>query len=226
MQIGNFSFYSQDNFNAWKEKTHISQDLETNSFSKDDSSIQTTEDNQEKQEEDKNTQIVNGKELETDEVQYVRELESIDRNVKAHEAAHIAAGAGVVSGGASYGYTRGPDGKMYATSGEVPISMKKGKTPEETIQNARQIVAAAMAPADPSPQDYKVAASAMQMESQARTEQAQEQAQKNEETFKKQEEQEQQDQEKPFFDDSKRQYALQTYTQNQTSYQPKIEIAG
>lgn len=223
MQIKNTSFYQFANSDLWNTKTQSNQnvkELGSTQESQEDSTKETTE-------EKRNTQMVNGKELEPDEVQYVRELESIDRNVKAHEAAHIAAGGGVVSGGASYGYTRGPDGKMYAVSGEVPISMKKGKTPEETIQNARQIVAAAMAPADPSPQDYKVAASAMQMESQARVEQSQEKIQENEENLKEEEQKRQeQEQEKPFFEDSKRQYALQIYTQNQTSYQPKIEIAG
>lgn len=223
MQIKNTSFYQFANSDLWNTKTQSSQNAKewsSTQESQEDSTKETTE-------EKRNTQMVNGKELEPDEVQYVRELESIDRNVKAHEAAHIAAGGGVVSGGASYGYTRGPDGKMYAVSGEVPISMKKGKTPEETIQNARQIVAAAMAPADPSPQDYKVAASAMQMESQARVEQSQEKIQENEENLKKEEQKRQeQEQEKPFFEDSKKQYALQIYTQNQTSYQPKIEIAG
>ena len=223
MQIKNTSFYQFANSDLWNTKTQSNQnakELSSTQESQEDSTKETTE-------EKRNTQMVNGKELEPDEVQYVRELERIDRNVKAHEAAHIAAGGGVVSGGASYGYTRGPDGKMYAVSGEVPISMKKGKTPEETIQNARQIVAAAMAPADPSPQDYKVAASAMQMESQARVEQSQEKIQENEENLKEEEQKRQeQEQEKPFFEVSKRQYALQIYTQNQTSYQPKIEIAG
>ena len=83
-----------------------------------------------------------------------------------------------------------------------------------------------MAPADPSPQDYKVAASAMQMESQARTEQAQERAKENEELLKKQEEQKQQEDKKTFFNDKKREYALQIYTQNQSAYQPRVEIAG
>ena len=223
MQIKNTSFYQFANSDLWNTKTQSNQnakELSSTQESQEDSTKETTE-------EKRNTQMVNGKELEPDEVQYVRELERIDRNVKAHEAAHIAAGGGVVSGGASYGYTRGPDGKMYAVSGEVHISMKKGKTQEETIQNARQIVAAAMAPADPSPQDYKVAASAMQMESQARVEQSQEKIQENEENLKEEEQKRQeQEQEKPFFEDSKRQYALQIYTQNQTSYQPKIEIAG
>lgn len=129
-------------------------------------------DEKESQNTDITAESPNGEKLDSSEQQYVRELAAIDASVRAHEAAHIGAGAGVVSGGATFGYTRGPDGKMYATSGEVPISMKEGRTPEETIQNARQIVSAAMAPADPSPQDYKVAANAAQMEAQARSEQA------------------------------------------------------
>lgn len=72
--------------------------------------------------------------------------------------------------------------------------MQKGRTPEETIANARQVVAAAMAPADPSPQDYKVAANALKMEFEARAEatklKAQEAQEKKEEKQEKQEKQE------------------------------------
>ena len=173
---------------------------------------------------------INGEELSAEQELQVRELEAIDRNVKAHEAAHIAAGAGVVNGGATYSYTRGPDGKMYATAGEVPISMKKGDTPEETIQNARQIIAAALAPADPSPQDYKVAASAAQMEMQARSEQAQERAQELKESLKKSdngEEKEVDSQKKEsFFEDLKRENALKAYKQNANSISHSFEIAS
>ncbi len=101
----------------------------------------------------------------------LKELQATDSAVRAHEAAHLAAGGGVVTGGANFSYERGSDGKMYAVAGEVPIDSGEASTPEATIQKARQIVAAAMAPADPSPQDYRVAASAMVMEIQARTEQ-------------------------------------------------------
>lgn len=139
------------------------------------------------------TQMINGVELTMQQVQQVRELQSIDRNVKAHEAAHQAAGGGL-AGAASFSYTRGPDNQMYATAGEVPIRMQKGRTPEETIANARQVVAAAMAPADPSPQDYKVAANALKMEFEARAEatklKAQEAQEKKEEKEEKQEKQE------------------------------------
>ncbi|MCV3424148.1 putative metalloprotease CJM1_0395 family protein [Campylobacter sp. IFREMER_LSEM_CL1085] len=132
---------------------------------------QQTKENKNDQEKDEKTQKVNGKDLSSEEVKQVRELEKIDREVRAHEAAHQAAG-GALAGAASFGYTRGPDNKMYAVEGEVPIRMQKGNTPEETIANAMQVIAAAMAPADPSPQDYKVAANAMQMQNDARTEQA------------------------------------------------------
>lgn len=102
----------------------------------------------------------------------ISELASSDTKVRAHEAAHVAAGGGVVTGGANFSYTKGPDGKMYATAGEVPIDTSEGKTPEETIRKARQIVAAAMAPSDPSPQDYRVAASAAVMEMRGHLEQS------------------------------------------------------
>jgi hypothetical protein len=97
-------------------------------------------------------------------------LKTADAQVRAHEAAHLAAGGGVVTGGANFSYERGSDGRMYAVGGEVPIDAGEAGSPEATIAKARQVVAAAMAPADPSPQDYRVAASALIMEMQARTE--------------------------------------------------------
>ncbi|NPA66233.1 MAG: hypothetical protein GXO11_05045 [Epsilonproteobacteria bacterium] len=102
-------------------------------------------------------------ELSPSEKQLVSELQARDTEVRAHEAAHQSAGAGL-AGGASFSYQKGPDGKMYAIGGEVPISFKEGKDPQETIANARQVKAAAMAPANPSPQDYAVANTATMME--------------------------------------------------------------
>lgn len=107
--------------------------------------------------------------LEPSEQQQVNKLQARDTEVRAHEAAHKAAGGGL-AGSASFSYQKGPDGKMYAIGGEVPISFKEGSTPQETITNARQVVAAAMAPANPSPQDYSVASSARMVEMQAQQE--------------------------------------------------------
>ena len=97
----------------------------------------------------------------------IRELKQTEREVIAHEAAHQAA-AGEFGGGVSYSYTKGPDGKSYITGGEVPIKMKQGATPEETLRNMQQVQRTANAPADPSGQDMRVAAKAAAMASKAR----------------------------------------------------------
>lgn len=111
--------------------------------------------------------------LSPEELRQVDRLKARDREVRAHEQAHQAAAGGLASGGASYTFQRGPDGVDYAVGGEVPISLREGRTPEETIANARTIRAAALAPADPSPQDRAVAAAAGQMEARAQAELAQ-----------------------------------------------------
>ena len=86
-----------------------------------------------------------------------------------HLLAHKSVG-GSFAGSPSYKYVTGPDGKKYAVAGEVPIAIKKGKTPEETIENMEIVKAAALAPSDPSPQDLKVAATAEAIENKARSE--------------------------------------------------------
>ena len=100
----------------------------------------------------------------------VTRLQTVDRTVRAHEAAHLAAAQGLAVSGASFGYETGPDGKRYAVSGEVNIDTSRGRTPEETLAKAGRIRRAAMAPADPSAQDHAVAAMADRMASDARLE--------------------------------------------------------
>ena len=97
----------------------------------------------------------------------VARLKITEQRIRAHEAAHMSAG-GAFAGGVTYVYSKGPDGKMYITGGEVPIQAPEGKTPEETIKNMEVVRRAALAPADPSAQDLAVAAAAMQIESRAR----------------------------------------------------------
>jgi hypothetical protein len=92
----------------------------------------------------------------------VAELKARDREVKAHEQAHMAAGAGL-TGGASYSFQTGPDGQRYAVGGEVQISTGAvAGDPEATIEKAEQVRKAALAPANPSAQDLSVAAAATQ----------------------------------------------------------------
>lgn len=115
-----------------------------------------------------------GVELTEAEQQEVDELQSRDREVRAHEQAHLAAAVPYAQGGPSYEYQEGPDGRQYAVGGEVSIDTSPiPNDPEATIDKAQQIQAAARAPASPSAQDQRVAAAAAQMEAQARAEMVQ-----------------------------------------------------
>ena len=106
--------------------------------------------------------------------QQVDKLKARDQQVRAHEAAHMAAGGSLVRGGASYTYQTGPDGKRYAVGGEVSLDASPvPDNPRATIAKAERIRAAALAPADPSGQDRAVAAKAAAMASEAATELAQ-----------------------------------------------------
>lgn len=102
-----------------------------------------------------------------------REIEKLaqrDREVRAHEAAHAAVG-GRYAGPPSLTYKKGPDGKSYAISGEVSISVVAvHDDPQATLQKAEVIRAAALAPMQPSSQDMRVAARAAAMATQARAE--------------------------------------------------------
>jgi len=117
--------------------------------------------------------------LSAEEERVVAELTRTDREVRAHEQAHLAA-AGGLARGVSFNYATGPDGKQYAVGGEVSIDTSPGSTPEETIQKAQQIRAAANAPANPSGQDRQVASAAAALEAAARGELAQSERQERE----------------------------------------------
>ncbi len=100
----------------------------------------------------------------------IAELAARDREVRAHEQAHASVG-GVYAGAPVLQFERGPDGVSYAVAGEVSISTSEvAGDPQATIDKAQQIRRAALAPADPSPQDRQVAALAAQMEMEARQE--------------------------------------------------------
>ncbi|MBD3393433.1 MAG: hypothetical protein GF418_14960 [Chitinivibrionales bacterium] len=104
-----------------------------------------------------------GRELTDEEKKEVKELRQRDKEVRAHEMAHVAAGGQYVRGGASFEYQSGPDGKRYAVGGEVSIDTSPVKgDPEKTIEKMRIVRKAALAPADPSAKDRQVAAKASQ----------------------------------------------------------------
>ena len=104
--------------------------------------------------------------------QEIRQLQLTEQEVIKHEQAHKSVG-GSVTGPVSYTYTEGPDDQRYIDGGEVSINAKEGSTPEETLSILERVRAAALAPADPSPQDLRVAASAASRMQQVRSEIAQ-----------------------------------------------------
>lgn len=98
-------------------------------------------------------------------------LKQRDREVRAHELAHLSVGGPYVRGGMSFTYEKGPDGQRYAVGGEVNIDTSKvPNDPHATLRKAETVHRAALAPAEPSPQDRSVAARAAQMASEARAE--------------------------------------------------------
>lgn len=101
----------------------------------------------------------------------IAKLQTRDREVRAHEQAHLAAAGGLAQGGATFSFQRGPDGKQYAVGGEVSIDTSSvSGNPEATIRKAQQIRAAALSPANPSGQDRAMAASAGVLEAHAHQE--------------------------------------------------------
>jgi hypothetical protein len=101
----------------------------------------------------------------------VTKLKARDADVHAHEEAHMAAGGSLITGGPTYEYQKGPDGKSYAVGGDVAIDASAvAGSPQATIAKARQVVAAALAPADPSGQDESVASQAEAMAASAQAE--------------------------------------------------------
>ena len=99
----------------------------------------------------------------------IRELEARDREVRAHEQAHAAVG-GQYAGAPRYEFETGPDGQRYAVGGDVSIDISEENTPEETLRKLQQVRAAALAPAEPSPQDLRVAAEAARGAAEAQAE--------------------------------------------------------
>jgi hypothetical protein len=116
------------------------------------------------------------------EQQQLTELKERDTEVRMHEQAHASLG-GQYASSPQYEYERGPDGRRYVVDGKVSIDVSKASTPEETIRKALQVKAAALAPAEPSTQDLRVAIEATQIALEARTEIATEKAEKAQESY-------------------------------------------
>ena len=113
---------------------------------------------------------VSQRQREEQESRQIQNLAARDREVRNHEQAHAAVG-GRYAGPPSFTYTRGPDGQAYATSGEVSIDVSPiPNDPEATLRKMELVQRAALAPAEPSAQDLRVAAQAQALAAQARGE--------------------------------------------------------
>lgn len=127
---------------------------------------------------------VQGNDYSREEQAEINELKATDREVRAHEQAHMAVGGQLVTRGATYGYVTGPDGQRYAVSGEVQIDTREVQDdPQATISKASQVKRAALAPAEPSAQDRQVAAAATTMQVNAQMELARQAYQKTSSSF-------------------------------------------
>ncbi|SIN72585.1 SprA-related family protein [Sulfurivirga caldicuralii] len=100
----------------------------------------------------------------------VAQLKARDREVRAHEMAHLAAAGSYATSGARYTYQTGPDGRRYAIGGEVGIDVSPEPDPEKTLAKMQVVQQAALAPANPSAQDLRIAAAAAQAMAQAQME--------------------------------------------------------
>ena len=119
-----------------------------------------------------------GTEYTSEELAQLQDLRARDREVRAHEMAHLSAAGSHSRGGPSYTFDSGPDGRRYAVAGEVSIDTSEiAGDPAATLVKAQQVRRAALAPASPSAQDQKIAAQAAAMATQASAEIAQKRSQ-------------------------------------------------
>lgn len=102
------------------------------------------------------------------ETQQLEQLKARDQEVRTHEQAHQSA-AGPYSQGISLQYERGSDGRRYAVEGETGVDTAPVPgDPQATLEKAQTILRAALAPAEPSAQDRRVAGEAQRMMADAR----------------------------------------------------------
>jgi len=98
----------------------------------------------------------------------LQELQQTERNVQKHEQAHMRSARNLALSGPNYQYELGPDGKKYVVHGEINIDADiSTASEEETIEKARRVQQAALAPNDPSSKDQQSAVKARIIESKA-----------------------------------------------------------
>lgn len=107
-----------------------------------------------------NKNVFNPNDLTEEEQKVLEDMKARDREVRAHEQAHKTVG-GPYAGAISYQTETGPDGREYATDGEVQIDVSAvPDNPDATIRKMDTVIQAALAVPEPSSQDKAVASQA------------------------------------------------------------------
>ena len=162
MQItGNSSYYSM----AQRPLTDISSSRENNEEAKVAAATASAPAEQQEKTRNKTTDSsvdtkADGTALSSDEQRELDELKARDTEVRKHEQAHLSAAGDLAVSGANFTFTTGPDSQKYAVGGEVNIDTSEADDPQSTITKMQRVRQAALAPAQPSAQDIKVAAEA------------------------------------------------------------------
>jgi len=87
-----------------------------------------------------------------------------DREVRAHEKAHLMNLGAAAASGIQLTTRRGPDGEVYAVGGGIKVDMSPVPgSPRATLDKAQAVLRAAFAPGNPSAADMRVAAEAYRM---------------------------------------------------------------
>lgn len=154
----------QVDFSTLKKRAEQENSTISDSGEQNQPSDQQKQQNEQSQQSDKNPAEVFAEE------KHIHQLQQRDQEVRTHERAHAAVG-GAVTGTPSFTFEVGPDGKKYASSGEVSVDLSRVKgNPRATIAKMQKVHAAALAPANPSIQDTRVAAAAANIITQSQAE--------------------------------------------------------
>ncbi len=97
----------------------------------------------------------------------LQKLKNRDQEVRQHEAQHSRNLETIPIGGPQYTYTIGPDGKVYATGGQVIVATGTSSDPETALRKARALKSTALSTGEPSSTDMAAAVSAREMEMEA-----------------------------------------------------------
>jgi hypothetical protein len=91
-----------------------------------------------------------------------------DAEVRRHEQAHQLALGPYAESGIQLNKERGPDGEVYATGGSIKADLSEVPgNPRATLQKARTVQRAALAPGAPSAADLRAAAAAYRLAQEA-----------------------------------------------------------